>query len=274
MTPENPLRVWRPTNLDQLARLQQEQSGRFLLAGGTIALPSWQTSAAPEEVIYLPSVSQLRDRGSTWCGSAVTLADIAAESNYPTVLRQAAASIASPGIRNIATLGGNLASSGDRCLATALLALDAWVECLVTEDATIHRMSLESILHNPKQTIVRVGWTLPAQSRSCFIKFGVRATSGMNLATVAIHLYHTANGLDGIFSVGATGIAPHRLPDAEKVWKAMAHQPEQAAVATGQAAANEVQVQETDLIPASYRREIVGVLIERALRRLVKEEQP
>lgn len=271
MIPENPRRVWRPTSLDQLARLQQERPDRCLLAGGTVALPSWQNSTAPEEVIYLPAIAELQDRGRTWCGAAVTLADIAATSDYPTVLRQAAASIASPGIRNTATLGGNLAFSGDRCLAVALLTLDAWVECLRAEHATVHRMPLESILHNPKQTIVRVGWTLPADSRSYFTKFGVRATSGMNLATVAIHLYHTANGPDCRFAVGATGAAPQRLPATENTWKAMAQQPE-AAVATGQAAANEVQVQEEELVPTAYRREIVGVLIERALCRLVKEE--
>jgi CO/xanthine dehydrogenase FAD-binding subunit len=273
LIPENPQCVWRPTDLDQLARLQQERPDRFLLAGGTIALPSWQNGAAPEEVIYLPAIAALRDRDRTWCGAAVTLTDIAAASDYPTVLRQAAASIASPGIRNIATLGGNLAFSGDRCLAVALLALDAWVDCLSIEHATIHRMPLESILHNSKQTIIRVGWTLPTESRSCFTKFGIRATSGMNLATVAVHLYHAANGPNCLFAVGATGVAPHRLPDAEKTWKAMLHHTE-AAASTGQAAANEVQLQEVDLLPPDYRREIVGTLIERALRKLVKEEHP
>jgi CO/xanthine dehydrogenase FAD-binding subunit len=267
LTGINPRRVWRPTSIDELIHLQQEQPALTLLAGGTVALPAWQNEIAPKEVIYLPSIPELHDRGPSWCGSAVTLAEIAEETAYPATLREAAASIASPAIRNIATLGGNIANPGDRCLLVALLALDAWVEYLDPAKGAIERLSLIYKLPDTQRTIIRVGWPVPDHSHSSFTKFGVRALSGMNLATVALHLSNTTCFL----AVGATGVAPHRLPQTERLWQDLLQQTERAAVAMRQASAAEVQVQEVDLVPASYRKEVVGVLIERALRTFVKE---
>lgn len=108
--------------------------GGWLLGGGTVVMPLVNTGAVPVE-----SLISLRHTGldgigvdgdEIALGAAVTLADLGAHDELD-FLRPVVASIASPPVRNLATVGGNLFAAqphGD--LAVALLALDARVDVL------------------------------------------------------------------------------------------------------------------------------------------------
>ncbi|WP_028745766.1 FAD binding domain-containing protein [Rhizobium mesoamericanum] len=98
------------------ARLQATQSGAMLLAGGTTLLDLAKCGVAePETVIdisHLPDLSQISaDSNGVTIGALAKMEDVAASpgirANYPAI-SQSLLLAASPQLRNMATIGGNL----------------------------------------------------------------------------------------------------------------------------------------------------------------------
>lgn len=96
--------------------LDAEGPGAMPLAGGTDLLPNMKRrQQVPKTLMSLQHIQglhhvELRDSGSR-LGACVTLSEIAADRRFPigmTALAQAASFVATPQIRNMATLGGNL----------------------------------------------------------------------------------------------------------------------------------------------------------------------
>jgi 4-hydroxybenzoyl-CoA reductase subunit beta len=106
-----------PRTLEEAARiLHGEGPSAMPLAGGTDLLPNMKRrQQVPRTLLSLRSVEDLHqirfgDSG-TRLGACLTLSDIAADARFrngATALAQAAGSVATPHIRNMATLGGNL----------------------------------------------------------------------------------------------------------------------------------------------------------------------
>jgi 4-hydroxybenzoyl-CoA reductase subunit beta len=106
-----------PRTLSEAARILDGEGPRTMaLAGGTDLLPNMKRrQQVPRTLMSLRGVEGLReiqlgDAGSR-LGACLTLAEIVADSRFRnglTALAQAAASVATPQIRNMATLGGNL----------------------------------------------------------------------------------------------------------------------------------------------------------------------
>ncbi len=106
-----------PRTIEEAARiLDGEGTGAMVLAGGTDLLPNMkrrqQVPRTLMSLLYIEDLKhmQLEHSGSR-LGACVTLADIAADvrfRNGSTALSQAASLVATPQIRNMATLGGNL----------------------------------------------------------------------------------------------------------------------------------------------------------------------
>lgn len=106
-----------PRTLDEAARILDGEGSRAMpLAGGTDLLPNMKRrQQVPRTLMSLRYIEDLRRvqmASSAWrLGSCVTLADIAEDSRFRngmTALAQAASLVATPHIRNMATLGGNL----------------------------------------------------------------------------------------------------------------------------------------------------------------------
>jgi 4-hydroxybenzoyl-CoA reductase subunit beta len=106
-----------PGTLEEAARiLHGEAPDAMPLAGGTDLLPNMKRrQQVPRTLLSLRSVEELRhvrssDSGAR-LGACLTLSDIAGDPRFrngATALAQAAGSVATPQIRNMATLGGNL----------------------------------------------------------------------------------------------------------------------------------------------------------------------
>ena len=112
-----PFEILSPTTLDAAHNVLNQRAGEAaILAGGTDILGEIKEGTeSPDALIDITSVDgldsiQLSDNGAL-IGSLVTLAEIEGNDdigeNYP-ALSQAAASVATPQIRNVGTLGGNL----------------------------------------------------------------------------------------------------------------------------------------------------------------------
>jgi 4-hydroxybenzoyl-CoA reductase subunit beta len=106
-----------PRTLDEAARiLHGEGSDAMPLAGGTDLLPNMKRrQQVPRMLLSLRNIDALRaihfsDSGAR-LGACLTLTDIASDPRFrtgATALAQAASQVATPQIRNMATLGGNL----------------------------------------------------------------------------------------------------------------------------------------------------------------------
>lgn len=104
-----------PTTLDAALRLLSEHAGRALpIAGGTDLLPNLKHRIAePELLVSLANVHELRgirvdDDGSLVIGAMTPLDAVASHPGVPPALAQAAGIVASPQIRRMGTLGGNV----------------------------------------------------------------------------------------------------------------------------------------------------------------------
>jgi 4-hydroxybenzoyl-CoA reductase subunit beta len=106
-----------PHSLEEAARiLDGEGSQAMPLAGGTDLLPNMKRrQQVPRTLISLRGIEELThvrmEHSGSRLGACLTLSDIAADARFRnglTALAQAASLVATPHIRNMATLGGNL----------------------------------------------------------------------------------------------------------------------------------------------------------------------
>jgi 4-hydroxybenzoyl-CoA reductase subunit beta len=98
-----------PRSVAEAARILEGEGPRaMLLAGGTDLLPNMKRrQQAPATLVALRNVPELKRNGNA-LGAALTLAEIEQKKDLPAALRQAAAQVATPPLRNMATIGGNL----------------------------------------------------------------------------------------------------------------------------------------------------------------------
>jgi len=98
-----------PRSVAEAAKiLAGEGPGAMLIAGGTDLLPNMKRRhQSPAVLVSLRGIEELRGLNGG-IGSAVTLSRIVESPKTPTALRQAAAQVATPQLRNMGTLGGNL----------------------------------------------------------------------------------------------------------------------------------------------------------------------
>ena len=106
-----------PTTLEEAARiLHGEGPSAMPLAGGTDLLPNMKRrQQVPRTLLSLRNIEALHvirfGESGARLGACLTLSDIAGDPRFrngATTLAQAASQVATPQIRNMATLGGNL----------------------------------------------------------------------------------------------------------------------------------------------------------------------
>jgi 4-hydroxybenzoyl-CoA reductase subunit beta len=98
-----------PRSLAEAAKiLAGEGPAAMPIAGGTDLLPNMKRRhQAPKVLVSLRGIGELKRLNGSF-GAALTLSEVVRSGKTPTALRQAAAQVATPQIRNMGTLGGNL----------------------------------------------------------------------------------------------------------------------------------------------------------------------
>lgn len=96
-----------------------KQRGTRVLAGGTDLLTLMKERLVePDRVVDVSAIAQLRGiaatRESFRVGALTTLAELASHQSTPTIVKEALADAATPQLRNMATVGGNLVQR-NRC---------------------------------------------------------------------------------------------------------------------------------------------------------------
>ena len=107
------MQLVRPSSLEELAALGREP-GDQVLAGGTELVPQLRDGLVQAE--RLVQISDVVPRGveGTTIGAGTTLAELEHDTSIPEALREACRLAASPQLRNMGTIGGNLLQS-TRC---------------------------------------------------------------------------------------------------------------------------------------------------------------
>ena len=98
-----------PRSVAEAAKILAGEGPRaMLVAGGTDLLPNMKRRhQSPQVLVSLRQVGELRKLNGTF-GAGLTLTEVVRSEKSPTALRQAAAQVATPHLRNMGTLGGNL----------------------------------------------------------------------------------------------------------------------------------------------------------------------
>ncbi|MBI3097258.1 MAG: xanthine dehydrogenase family protein subunit M [Planctomycetes bacterium] len=246
-----------PRSVDEAVALLSRGGERTrLLAGGTDLIPrlrrrQWRI----DRLIGLRRIDGLRDLtledGVLAIGAGVTLEELAASTTVSDVcplLAEAARLMASPQVRALATIGGNLCHASPAAdLAPPLLCLNATLRAIGPSGG--RDIPIGEFFTGPGRSALRDGELLvqvrvPAvEGRGVYLKFSPRRA--MDLAVVGVACFRS-HGVATV-AVGAAAPTPLRVPAS----------PDEAAA----------RCSPIDDLRASaeYRREMVRVLTRRAL---------
>ncbi|HKA51168.1 MAG TPA: FAD binding domain-containing protein [Candidatus Dormibacteraeota bacterium] len=268
-----------PASLDEAVRCL-EHEGAVAVGGGTqVGLLLRQGLIDPSRLVWLERVAGLREirsdvDGSLLIGSGATLSEIAGSpvvrSAHPMVAR-AAAHVGNPRVRAVGTLGGHLVHADPRQdLPPCLLVLAAEVRLLGRKGT--RDVPLRDFYRGPFETAVQDGELLirvkipasPEPTRCCYLRFTPGTSNDYPTVGVAALAEFDA-GATRRAAVGLGGVAPRPLlVDLPQ----LAGRPLDATAlaAAGQAAATACDPASDQRGSAGYKRAMVRLWTERALR--------
>ena len=268
---------YQPSSVSEALKLIQTHKGARVLAGATDIAPQAQRST-----MCLIDVTRLgldyirRERGGYTIGACATMGTVENSSKMRAlangILPQALATCGSIQLRNLATLGGNLANASPAAdSATPLLALDATVTLQSARGkktmplekffsgphrtALDHALLIEIFIPDPKP---RSGWS--------FQKLG-RTETDISLVNAAAGLTLDKSGqvVGAQIALGAVGPVPMRAHAAESLLSGK-RVDEGILTAVAERVRQTVKPISDHRASAEYRREMSAVLAVRALR--------
>lgn len=255
---------------DPTAALGLVLAGGVPLGGGTTLMPQLNDYASPPtELISLRHIgldAVQADGAVVSIGAATTLSAVERSPSlhflHPTVR-----SIASPPVRNLATVAGNLFTAqphGD--LAVALLALDAEVDFV--DDNGPHTSSLENFLaHERGATLVvtQIRFAKPAEHTFRYLKAARRKLNSASIGTIAA-IVHIEDERVADVRVALGGLAP-RVVRAHAVEAALLGKrlDSESVVLAGRAGLDDIEPYDDAYASAWYRRRVFPVHLRRAL---------
>jgi carbon-monoxide dehydrogenase medium subunit len=280
----------RPATLPEaLAMLAEEAPDVMPLAGGTNLIVELRDGhRAPKKLMDMSRLRELggvyRDESHIVIGGGTTITDLLthpliAENARP--LRQAAAKLGNPLVRNRATVGGNLANASPAAdTAPPLLALGAEVE-LVSRTG-VRSIPLDDFFVGVNKTRLRpdellssIRWPVPPlRSAGAFYKIGLRKADACSVISAAAMVVWDEVNLcrQARIAIGAAAPQPVRAREAEA---ALLGQPLTADVIgrVAQLAARATQPIDDIRGTASYRQRMAEVIVRRLLMQIA-ESQP
>jgi carbon-monoxide dehydrogenase medium subunit len=249
-------KVHLPSSVAEAADLLR--AGGWLIGGGTVVMPKVNTGAVPVDRLIslrhagLGGISV--DANIVTIGAATTLAAVGADDRLD-FLHPVIRSIASPPVRNLATVGGNLLvpqPHGD--LAVALLALDAEVE-VVSADGTRTFPIGEPVQEH--EIITEAHFGLPEKSTWRYRKAMRRKHNSASIVTVAAVL----DGENTRIALGGVAPQPIRAHRAEEILR----QNPDAVAEAAEAAREGIEPFDDAYASAWYRARVLPVHVRRAL---------
>lgn len=259
-----------PTDMNDALAALGGDANTSLLAGGTLLMPVINNEAFP--IRNLVSLRRLAlngievDDNDARLGAAATLADVGRDARL-TFLKPVIESIASPPIRNLATVGGNLYAPqpyGD--LAVALLALDASVDIVAIER---HRTApVAEILEQDLalgEIMTAIDFEIPTPESWFYTKAMRRKLNSASIVTVAAAITLDGKSVTAArIALGGVGPRPVRARSAEAVL--LGQRLDQASVSAAAARLlDDAEPFSDSYASAWYRARVLPVHFQRAL---------
>lgn len=279
-------RYFEPTTLQEALALLTQHPQSSVMAGGTDLLMAIRMGkVSPPVVIGLSRIGELSgitydaSRHAVRIGALATLHEVAtspAINNRLPHLARAAALVGSRQIRNQGTLVGNICNASPSAeTAPALLTLDAVVE--IRGPHGVREVSIADFFRGPGQTALAreeivTSVVIPDPEpdyKGVYIKLSPRRA--MDLAVVGVAALLSLQGdtcVKARIALGAVAPTPIRVRAAEELLSGKRIDDsllEQAAQMAVQACQPISDVRGS----AAYRRDMVGVLVKRALREIL-----
>jgi carbon-monoxide dehydrogenase medium subunit len=277
-----PSEIVRPKNLKELWRLLPSFGpSRKYLAGGTDLVNAENAGIEKSRVwVDLGAVRELggirETRSSIVIGAGVKIAELETSSlvrRWLPALFCAVPHFASPSLRNMATVGGNAANASP--CADAVCALCAENARIKLELKGARReLELHRFFKGPKRTLLKKDELITAfeipkrEHRGVYLKLGPRAYFGISKAAVALALEMDGDRIKSA-GVSLASVAPVPLVAAKTSAYLVGR------ILNAENARTAAALVKTEVSPitdarseAEYRREMCGVLLERALNRL------
>ncbi len=263
-------------------------TGARPLAGGTDLLVrhrNWAGTLPRLDgvVLYIGHLSELRsiegqENGSTGglrIGAGVTYAELLDNPATPELLRRSIEELAAPGLRNVATLAGNICNASPAADATcALYALDAEVE-LARPDGR-RRLPIETFVTGPGQTLLAadellVAVHLPPAATAAAIQYyhkvGTRKANALSKLSICARAAMTDGRIaDVAIALGA--VAPTIVRSREIEGRVLGMTPKEAAARAAEIAGGYqglIRPIDDQRSTAAYRRHTAVALVERFL---------
>ncbi|MCX8118585.1 MAG: xanthine dehydrogenase family protein subunit M [Desulfobacterota bacterium] len=277
----------KPRTLEEVFRLLDQYGDRArLIAGATdLLVMIRQKKLSPDVLISLrgiPGLDHVESNGEFKIGALVTHRRIEQSEEirrYFPILSLASGQLGSVQVRNVGTLGGNLCTASPSAeTAPALLVYEAQVH-LVSEKGE-RCLPLETFFLGPGETALGKKEVLkevllpypPTHSRGVYLKLGRRRSVDLAVVNVAVLL--TLNPSTRIcerarIALGAVAPTPIRAKKAEKVLEG--NPLEDRLIERAAEEARQECHPITDIRgSAEYRKAMVGVLVEKAIRQSIE----
>jgi putative selenate reductase FAD-binding subunit len=201
----------RPTTVREALRLHRSHRGSAFLGGGT-RLNCSETETRPDHYISLHDLGLdaiATKQGRLSLGAGVTLQRLVDDRRVPEALREAAARAAGRNVREMATLGGHVASLPPFSdLLPVLVALEAKVNL---SGADAKSVALEDYAAHPIEGLV-TALTLPRAARGrATASRAMRASAGARPFVVAAAALTVTGGKVGAPRIALGGVTRHAV---------------------------------------------------------------
>ncbi len=267
-----------PTTLAEASRLFAQEHAQLLAGGTDLVIGMKAYTETPQSVISLQKIPDLAGittdaDNSITIGTMTKVREVELSKDiqqYHTALAEGASEIGSIQIRNLATIGGNIAHASPAADTVAgLLVADAQVNIIGADDE--RTVPINELFTGPGQTVLKPGeiitqFHLPSPaSGSHYIKHKIREV--MDLAFIGVaSAVNLQNGVIKDARIGLAAVAPTpiRATEAENLLKGKIPTPELLQQA-GEAAAAATSPISDLRCSAEHRKEMVDVLTRRTL---------
>ena len=276
----------RPNDLDEaLGLLRSLRERAKVLAGGTDLVPLMRENlVTPSHVIDISNLRDLdfirEEDGVMRIGAATRMRTIEQSSIVQAklpMLAETAQLVGEIGVRNIATIGGNLANASPAAdSAPTLLTLDASVKLrnlkaertIKLQEFFVH---VKKTVLQPDELMTEVQIPLPSpRSGGAFIRLAKRGGNIISIVSAAAFLTLKGNVCSQArIAMGSVAPTPIRIPQAEKVLQGVEPTEERIRTAAEKAVESIKPISDVRA-SAEYRKETSKILVRRALEEALK----